>query len=361
MAIYQRQKVDLIIQQRGVKQKLTSVLDASLGPKIAQIPGVVSVCLTSAVTMDGSNSSDPVIVEEFPQTASRIPPMRRYKWVSPGYFHTMGNPILAGRDLTWADTYQKAPFVVVSENLARLYWKQPAAALGKRIRSSPNSAWREIVGVAGNERDDGAGEKPPTTVFWPMLIKDQFGEPLFARRSQAFAVRSARTGAPDFLKDVRAAVWSVNPNLPLASVRTLAEIQRGSMARTSFTLTMLGIAAIAALLLGVVGIYGVVSYSVSQRTREIGIRMALGAGQDQVRGLFVRDGLILTGLGVAAGMAAAIALTRLMAALLYEVSPLDPATYAVVALGLAAAALLASYLPARRATRIDPIEALRFE
>ena len=172
-------------------------------------------------------------------------------------------------------------------------------------------------------------------------------------------VHSRRTGSESLLNEVRKAVWSVNPSLPIASVRTVEEIFNRSMARTSFTLVMLAIAAAMALLLGVVGIYGVISYSVSQRTREIGIRMALGAQQQQVRGMFVRHGLVLAGIGVALGLAAAAGLTRLMTSLLFEVSPLDPVTYVAVAIVLAGAAALASFLPARRATLIAPVDALR--
>jgi putative ABC transport system permease protein len=156
-------------------------------------------------------------------------------------------------------------------------------------------------------------------------------------------------------------VWSVNGNLPVANVRTLKEIYRQSMARTSFTLMMLALASGMALLLGVIGIYGVISYSVSQRTREIGIRMALGAQQENVRRMFVRHGLGLAGIGIAIGMGAAAGLTRLLSSLLFEVSPLDPVTYAAVSIGLVLAALLASYFPARKATAVDPVQALKFE
>jgi predicted permease len=329
--------------------------------KVAAIPGVSAAGLTNAVTMDGNSSNDPIFAADKVYAAGQVPPMRRYKFISPGYFKAMGNPLLAGRDFTWTDIYETRPVVLVSEAMARELWGQPAAAIGKQIRENPGSHWREIVGVTGNERDDGADHKASTIVYWPMMLRDFWGEPLIAQRGQAFVVRSSRTGSASFLNEVRRAVWSVNPDLPIANVRTVQEIYEKSMARTAFTLVMLSIAAAMALLLGIVGIYGVISYAVSQRTREIGIRIALGAPQQSVRQMFLREGLMLTAIGVGCGLAAAAGLTRLMKALLFEVNPLDPTTYCAVSLVLAAAALLASYIPAHRATTIEPMEALRVE
>jgi len=329
--------------------------------KVAAVPGVTSVSLTNSVTMDGNNSNDPIFAADKVYADEKIPPLRRYKFVSPGSFKTMGSPLLAGRDLTWADIYEHRPVVLVSESLARELWQTPTAALGKQVRENPKGVWRQVIGVVGNERDNGVSEKAPTIAYWPMIVKNFWDQDLRVQRNQAFAIRSSRTGTAGLLKEVRLAIWSVNPNLPIADVRTLREIYDGSMARTSFTLVMLTIAAVMALLLGIVGIYGVISYSVSQRTREIGIRIALGAPQQNVRQMFVRQGLLLTGIGVACGVAAAVALTRLMTALLFEVSPLDPATYCAVCAVLIAAAVLASYIPARRATNIDPSDALRVE
>jgi putative ABC transport system permease protein len=330
-----------------------------IAARLARIPGVASVGLSSSITMDGYDSNDPIFVEEFPGPGGQIPPLRRFKWIAPGYFETMGNRIVAGRPLTWTDSYTYSPVCVISENLAREYWKEPAASLGKRIRQSPSNPWREIVGVVGDERDDGVAEPAPGIVYWPMLIKDFWTEPVFAARNMAYAIRSGRLGSSSFLKEVQQAVWSVNPNLPLANVQTLDDIRADSMAQTSFALVMLVIAGAVALLLGVVGIYGVIAYIAAQRIREIGIRMALGAQPGDVRLLFVRHGLVLTGLGVALGIGAAMALTRLMSSLLFGVAATDATTYAVVSGSLGAVALVASYLPARRASRIDPIIALR--
>jgi ABC-type antimicrobial peptide transport system permease subunit len=194
-----------------------------------------------------------------------------------------------------------------------------------------------------------------------MMLDKFWGFPIEARRSLTYAIRSERTGSESFLNEVQKAIWSVNPNLPIASVRTVQEIYDRSLARTSFTLVMLAIAGGMALVLGAIGIYGVISYSISQRTREIGIRIALGASQGKVRGMFVQQGLWMVAIGVAAGLAAAVPLTRLMSALLFEISPLDVTTYAAVSAALIVAALLATYIPARKATKVQPVEALRAE
>ena len=331
--------------------------------RIAALPGVDSIGLSSSITMDGWDSNDAVWVEDFPTPEGQLPPIRRYKWVSENFFETMGNPLLVGRAITWNDIETHAPVVVVSENLAREYWGDPAKAIGKRIRQSFENPdrWHEIVGVVGNEHDNGVAEKAPTIVYWPMLVEKFWGQDLFAQRSMAYAIRTHRLGTPTFLEEVRSAVWSVNPNLPLANVRTLEELLEDSMARTSFTLIMLGIASAVALVLGAVGIYGVISYSVSQRTREIGVRMALGAARRDVNRLVLEEGVPLILVGLALGLAAALGLTRLMSSLLFGVSPIDPVTFALVSVTLAAIALLASYLPARRAAGLDPTEALRWE
>ncbi len=176
-----------------------------------------------------------------------------------------------------------------------------------------------------------------------------------------FAIRSDRAGTEGFLNEVERAVWSVNANLPLASVQTMQDIYGQSLARTSFTLVMLVIAGAMALALGIIGIYGVISYAVSQRTREIGIRLALGAQKGELKWMFVRSALVLTGIGVAIGVFAAAGLTQFMKSLLFGISPLDPLTYLAIPSILVASAVLASYLPARRAAAVDPVEALRTE
>jgi predicted permease len=341
-----------------------------LAERLREIPGVDGVGFAQSVAMDGWDSNDPVFVEGFPVEEGQLPPIRRFNWVGEGYFEAMRIPLVAGRTLDLRDSYDLNQAVIVSENFAREYWDSPTEALGKRISTGiaegPNPR-SEIVGVVGTVRDDGLDQDPPAVVYWPMMQRNMWSDlpgedsEVIVHRSMAYVIRSPRVGSPDFLTEVREAIWGVNPNLPLASVQTLDEILSASMARTSFSLIMLGIAAGVALLLGAIGIYGVVSYLVSQRTRELGVRLALGAEPSDVRLMVLKQGLILAGMGVILGLGAAVGLTRLMEALLYGVDPIDPLTFGTVALSLTAVALLASYLPARRASKVDPVVAIRFE
>jgi predicted permease len=352
-------------------EEVTDLVDMALtheqiARNIVAVPGVSSVGLTSSVTMSFVGGvNDAIHVDGFPIGENQTPPMRRFKWIDPGYFETMQNPVIAGRDFTWDDIHLRADVVVVTENFAREYWGNPANALGKRISLVANENWREIVGVVGDIRDNGVAEDPTATIYWPLIVRHPWrlnaeGE-LFARRAMTYVIRSDRTGTVGLLSDIRETVRSVNSNLPLANVQTLSDILAQSMVRTSFTLTMLGIAAAVALLLGIVGVYGVISYAVSRRTRELGVRIALGAQTKTLVGMVLRLGLLLAGLGVLLGLIASYATTRLISGLLFGVSTADPVTYATVALTLTGIALLASYVPARRAARVDPIEVLRAE
>jgi predicted permease len=329
--------------------------------KLAAIPGVNSVGFASQTAMERLPSNwDCIYVEGRTYAATEIPPLRLYKNVSPDYFHAAGTRLIAGRDLTWSDIHGLRRFVLLSENLARELFGIPSAAIGKRVREVPWSPWFEIVGVVQDVRENGVQEKAPETVYWPPLMEFKPGVP-DSTRLATFVIRSDRAGTESLLNQVRQAVWSVNPSLPVASVRTMQEIYDQSLARTSFTLVMLGIAGAMALVLGVIGLYGVIAYAVSQRRREIGIRLALGAEPGELKKMFVRHGLTLSGLGVACGLVAAALLMRLMKSLLFGISPLDPLTYAAVPIVLVTAAVLASYLPARRAAAVDPVEALKAE
>ena len=291
-----------------------------------------------------------------------VTPLRLFKNVSPDYFRTTGTRLIAGRELTWTEIYGLRPVAIISENLARESFGTPSAALGKRLREFPDMPWHEVVGVVEDVRENGVQDKAPAIVYWPSMMAGIYGPHSFdAARTVTFVLRSDRAGTEGLLSEMRQAVWSVNASLPLASVRTMQEIYSQSLARTSFTLVMLGIAGTMAFVLGIIGIYGVISYAVLQRTREIGIRLALGEQKGRLRWMFIRSALALTGIGIAIGLTAAAGLMRLMKSLLFGVSPLDPFTYVSVLIVLAASAVLASYLPARRASAVNPVEALRTE
>jgi predicted permease len=356
------QTLRIYIPDQQVKDAVRVIrMEQEIQDKLAAIPGVASVAFANSVPTDGNNSTDLLYAEDRAYAEGQLPPLRRFKFVAPGFFNTLGTPLVAGRDYTWTDIYDQRKYVIVSENLAREMWRTPANALGKRIREGMKDDWREIIGVAADVHLDGADQKPPTVAYWPVLMQQFWGNDTFVQRSVVFAVRSSRAGSQGFLEQVRQAVWSIDRELPLARVETLEQTYRGSMARSAFTLVMLAIAGAMALLLGLIGIYGVMSYSVSQRTRELGIRLALGAPQFGVKTMVVRSGIVLAGIGAAIGLAASAGLTRIMASWLYGISALDPATYVAVSLGVLAAAAAASYLPARRASALNPVEALRAE
>jgi predicted permease len=327
--------------------------------KLAAIPGVTSVAFSSGAPLEGFNSNDLVYAQDKDYAVGQIPPVRRFRFVSPGFLKTTGTAMIAGRDFTWTDIYEKRHVAIVSENMAREMWGDPRAALGKRLREGMKDSWREIVGVVGDVYDNGVQEKAPAFVYWPAMMDNFWGDDMHVNRGGAFVIRTGRAATEGFLKEARQAIWSVNPNLPVFLVRTLQDLYDQSMVRTSFTLVMLAIAGGMALVLGIVGIYGVIAYSVSQRTREIGIRMALGAGPSGLRTMFVRHGMLLAGIGAVLGLAAAAGVTRLMTSLLFGITALDPTTYLVVAMVLISSAALASYVPARRATAVDPVQALR--
>jgi len=356
------QTLRLYIPESQIAKPL-AVLQAQqqIADKIAAVPGVSSVAMTTVIPTDGGGWHDPIFASDKAYAESDIPPIRLFKFVSPGLMKTVGGTLIAGRDFTWTDAYETRMVAMVSENLARELWQSPGAALGKRIRESLKGQWREVVGVVGDERTDGVNQTAPATVYWPLMMANFTGDETAVRRGLSYVIRSDRAGSSAFVNEISKAVWSVNPNLPVASVRTLQEIYERSLATTSFTLVMLAIAGAMALLLGVSGIYGVISYSVSQRTREIGIRMALGARAQEVRAMFLRYGFRLAALGIACGLVVAMAATRLMASLLFETSPLDPVTYLAVSVGLVVAATLASYAPAARATAVNPADSLRSE
>jgi predicted permease len=348
----------LIAEPERVTRTQNAILD-----KLAAIQGVKSAGFVSEMPMEGFDSAwDEIFAEDKVYADNTIAPLRLYKYISPGLLQTAGTRLVAGREITWSEIYGLQPVVMISENLAREMWGTPSAAIGKHVREFPKMPWHEVIGVIQDVREKGVQEVPPEIVYWPPLMENLLGPgPAQAARTMTFAIRSERAGTESFLKEIREAVWSVNSNLPLASVQTMGDVYDKSVARTSFTLVMLGIAASMALVLGVIGIYGVMSYTVSQRQREIGVRLALGAERRHVLQIVLQQGAKLALVGVAIGIGAALGLTRLMTNLLYGVTAHDPLTFVVVATLLILVALLACYIPARRATLVDPMVALRYE
>jgi predicted permease len=332
--------------------------------KLAALPGVASAGFAENLPMEAFASNDMAIeIEGQTPVPGERPPTRRNKYVSPGYLETMGTRIIAGRDITWRDIEEGGSVTLISEDFAREVASEPAGALGKRVRIlEPNAPWHEVIGVVESVHERGLYEEAPSIVYRPVLVENMFASSrVWSPPNVAFVIRSERAGTASLMQEVRQAVQSVNASIPIVRANTMQEMYADSLARTSFTLVMLAIAGAMALALGVIGIYGVIAYVVSQRTREIGIRAALGADPRQLKRMFLLHGLTLTAVGAVVGLSGAVAFARLMSSLLFGTSPLDPVAY-VAALGVVlAAAALASYLPARRASRVDPLTTLKYE
>jgi putative ABC transport system permease protein len=325
--------------------------------RLSDVTGVESVGFASHVPLGNPGPSAGFFVDPSNLPGGVAPPQSEFRYVSPGFFETLGTPLVAGRTFEWADHLEPRRVAIVSESFARREWGSAAAALGKRLRMTLAEPWRQIVGVAGDVHQENLDRAAPDSVYLTL------GDPLaqYSSRAVTFAVRSGRVGTPGFIADLKRAVWSVDPSLPLASVQTLGNLYDQATARTALTLTLLAITGGMALGLGLVGIYGVISYMLVQRTREIGVRIALGAQSAALNRMLLGQVLALVLVGVALGLGGAAGLSRLMQSLLFGVSALDPATYILVAAVLIATAAVAGYLPARRAMRIDPMQALREE
>ncbi len=327
------------------------------------LPGVTNVGANTNLPMtDGSNNSG-LVLEDFPLQQDEVPPIIRINYAAPGYFEALGMPLREGRFFERGDVDQPARgAVVVSETFAQRFWPGQSA-LGKRltpgIAVGDKTKWYMIVGVVGDVRDDGLAQEPPAMAYYPTVPIPE-SENQWTIRTMSVAVR-AGVDPMSLAAAARQAVWDIDPRIPIANMRTTGDIVSRSMARTSFTMLLLAIAAGVALLLGAVGIYGVISYVVSQRTREIGVRMALGAKERDVSLMVVRQGVLVSSVGVGLGLVAALGLTRLMGTLLFGVSATDPLTFGVLGLFLLGVAMVASLIPARRAAAVQPVEALRYE
>jgi putative ABC transport system permease protein len=324
--------------------------------RIEALPGVESASFTSQLPMVGVNDlSGDISVEGRPVDSSHPNPVTAWRMVTSDYFKTMGISVLQGRPFTAADDEKAPGVVVVDEELAKRLWPGESP-LGRRLhlnaRTPELSEWRSVVGVVRHihQRDLGQTEG------------DQLYVPLFQHPLRLMFVALRTRAAPEkLMPPVREAIWAIDRNLPIIEPQTMDERLRSSLSRPRFNMSLFSAFALTALLLTVIGVYGVMAYSVAQRTRDVGIRMALGAGTKDVVRLVVGQGLALTGAGLVIGLAAAWALSRVMLSLLYGVEATDLATFATVSLLLGALALVASYIPARRAAKVDPVVALRYE
>jgi predicted permease len=325
--------------------------------RLAAIPGVSSAAFVDALPMEPNRLNAIVAAEGKEYGPKGIPPTRTIKMISPGALQTLGTPLRAGRDFTWEELLNQRNVAMVSESFARGEWSTVEGAIGKRVLVGTSQTWQEVIGVVADVYDAGADRPVPLMIYWPARLQDFVAGPLL-RRSVNFVMRSERTGTDAFARDIRQAVAEVRPDLPVFQIRTLRDVYDQSMAPTAFSLILLGIAGAMALLLGIVGIYGVLAYAVMQRRREVGIRLALGARPGSVKGMFVYRGMMLSAIGIAIGAAVAAGITRWMSSLLFGVTPVDTATFAAAATVLVVAAFVACYFPARRAAAVDPVHTL---
>ena len=357
----QIQTLRLSISQTEVPEAERVVrMQQAILDRLASVPEVTSVAFASSLPMESEFENNMAVSAEGQTLAEGIPPMRRSKNVAPGFFKTLQIPLIAGRDFTWTDVHERRPVVVVSQNMAREVWGDAATAIGKRISIGRLNAWNEVIGVVGDVHDSGVDQPPPATVYWRAGVQGGIGRlPAFISREVTFALRSTRAGSEALVGQMGQAVWAVNKNLPIARVQTLDDIYSQSMARTSFTLIMLAIAGTMALTLGMVGVYGVISYAVSRRRREIGVRLALGAARTRILRQFLGQGIRVSALACLCGLALSLAVTRLLSRMLYGVSPIDPVTLSSVVALVLGVASLAALVPATRAAFTQPMRTLR--
>ncbi|MGO8737017.1 MAG: ADOP family duplicated permease [Terriglobia bacterium] len=321
--------------------------------RIGTCPGVQSVAISNTMPPFGTEMDGPFYVEGHEPKNSDVAPDAIYDPISPGYFQTMKTPLIAGRYFTEFDNNEKSRALIINETLAREFLGGPGA-VGKRIKAVAYGAkdWWEVVGVVADERFFGWDNDVGPVLYYP------YGE--LPQRGMTFVVRT-KIDPMHVSSAVRQGIWSIDKGLPFTEVRTMDQRLSQSFSERRFHMILLGFFAGLALILSVVGIYGVMSYSVNQRTHEIGLRMALGAERDDVLRMVLKRGLVLTLMGAGSGLAGAFALTRFLVSMLYGVHPTDVVTFAAVSLLLTAIALLACYIPARRATKVDPMVALRYE
>jgi predicted permease len=334
----------------------TTAFYRQLRERLAAQPGVQAVGFAQGAPLMGGMSYFSVEVEDHPRGPDEMPVFARNNNVGPGYLEAMGIRLLEGRTFRSGDGAEGSRVAVITESFAEMWWPD-ASPIGRRMRIGyEGEDWYEVVGVVEDAHYMSLEETPEEMIYWPSTVGPASAP--FPTRSRDVVIKAA--GDPLALVSLlRREVDALNPRIPVSNPRAMSTVLAEATSRTSFATALLGAASSIALLLGLVGIYGVISYVVSQRTREIGIRMALGATVPSVRGMVVRQGLLLAGTGVVIGLIAAGALSRIMGSILFGVSATDPVTYASTAVILVAVALLASWLPARKAAGVDPSRALR--
>jgi putative ABC transport system permease protein len=326
---------------------------SDLVKRVEALPGVSSAALVNHLPLGGSNSSTSILIEGLPEPPPGQEFEARYRVCTPNYFQTMGIPVLRGRAFTDQDRDGAQLAVIVNETFARKYWPD-ADPVGKRMRGTgllAENPWMQVVGVVQDVKHE--MDLPVTPDFYTPHAQDQWNSMVLVAKTK---VEPSTMAAP-----IRQQVWALDKDQPVFDVHTMREVRAISLALYSFSSIMLSIFAGVAVLLAAIGIYGVMFYAVLQRTQEIGIRMALGARAMDVLKLVLKNGMSLALVGVVVGLAGAYALTRLLASLLFGVTPTDVLTFSVVTLGLLLIALVACYVPARRATKVNPLVALRYE
>jgi putative ABC transport system permease protein len=321
--------------------------------RVKELPGVSSAAIVNHLPLGGSNSSSSFLVEGTPEPPPGQEFEARYRVCSPDYFQTMGIPVITGRAFNDQDRPGAPLAVVVNETLARKYWPDQDP-IGRRIRNTgplEQNPWMQVVGVVADVKHE--LNLPVTPEYYTPHAQDVWSSMVLVAKTK---VDPAAMAAP-----IRAQVWAIDKDQPVFDVHTMEEVRAISLALHSFSSVMLSVFAGVALLLAAIGIYGVMAFNVTQRTHEIGIRMALGARTTDVLKLMVGSGMLQAVLGVLIGLAGAYGMTRALASLLFGVTPTDLVTFSTVTIGLLVVALLACYIPARRATRVDPLVALRYE
>jgi putative ABC transport system permease protein len=326
--------------------------------RLGNVPGALTVAAISELPLGGNNTNDSFIIEGRPAIAKEEEPLAEYRVVTPDYFKSMGIPLMAGRDIALTDTKQSPNVVIINESFARRHFPD-GDAIGHRLRFQGQE--RDpllIVGIVGDVHHFGLDQKPTPEAYVPYL-QDPLREDSYAR-SMTLVIRT-KSDPAGLAEAFRNEALAVDRSLPVYSIKGMNEYMRESLSQRRFNMTLMGIFAAVALVLAAVGIYGVLSYSVTQRTHEIGIRMAVGAQSSDILKLVVGQAMMMALAGVAIGLVSAFALTRLMAGLLYGVSATDPLIFALISVALTGVALVASFVPARRAMKVDPMVALRYE